>query len=66
MLSKIILLLATLMYMLIGIFITSLLTDEDETPSLLFAILWPGVLIILILVVLVAIPVELAEKIKKR
>ena len=66
MLSKIILLLATLMYMLIGIFITSLLTDEDETPSLWVATLWPGVLVILILVGLVAIPVKLAEKIKKR
>lgn len=58
--------LLTIIYILIGWFIRSLVQDDWEEPSLLLALLWPPLILIIGVVKLFTLVEDLATKIKEK
>ena len=58
--------LLTLVYILIGWFIRTLLQDDWEEPSIFLTLIWPLALVAYGVVMLFSAVTELAEKIKEK
>lgn len=59
-------LLIIVVYLMIGAFISTLLTDEYEDPQIWIIMLWPLLLIAYLLLLIVSLPVKLGEYVRDK
>lgn len=64
--QKVIIIIATFIYFLIGIFASGLIQEEWEGPSMLLILLWPLVLSLFILFSVMNAAYELGKKLKEK